>query len=287
MTDRRLLRTNGTAAHSSLEGQVEAERFTDGTPCQVNAQSVAILASPRGPRERELITGEGFTVLDQEGRFSFGFAEKDGYVGWVFSDVLMPRRVMTHRVTAPRSFRKETPDIKAWEPVFPLSYGAQVEVADQDGTWSLILMQQAPTDDTPAQFVVPTAHLAPLGVLAEDPVAEAEKLLGTPYLWGGNSSFGIDCSGLVQVAWQACGVSIGPDSDLQAQSGAETDALSPSDLMFWKGHVAMIADETRLIHANVHHMAVAFEEIDAAVARIEAQGDGPVTAIRRITRPSG
>ena len=73
---------------------------------------------------------------------------------------------------APRSFRKETPDIKAWEPVFPLSYGAQVEVADQDGTWSLTLMQLAPTDDAPAQFVVPTAHLAPLGVLAEDPVAE-------------------------------------------------------------------------------------------------------------------
>lgn len=285
MTDRRLLRSNGRVAHVSLEGQVAAERFSEGTACQVGVQSVAILRTPDGPRDRELITGEGFTVLDRSGRFSFGFSEKDGYVGWVLSTCLVPRQKVTHRVIAPRSFYKATPDIKAWEPVFPLSLGARVQVVGEDGRWSRIVMQQPGRDDALSAFVMPSAHLAPIDTLASDPVDEAMKYLGTPYLWGGNSSFGIDCSGLVQAAYLACGIPVGPDSDLQAKDGVASDGRARGDLLFWAGHVAIVADDTRLLHANTHHMAVAFEDIEAAIARIEAQGDGPVTARRRITPP--
>lgn len=283
-TDRRLLRSNGRVAHVSLKGQVEAEKFLDGESRQITVQTAALLASPRGPRERELITGERFTVLAIEGRFSFGFAEKDGYVGYVFNDVLERADEVSHRVSVPRSFRKDSPDIKAWEPVSYLSYGARLMVVEEEGDWARIVL---PRDEEFIECFVPAAHLSPLDAPASDPVAEAAKLLGTPYLWGGNSSFGIDCSGLVQAAYGACGVTLPPDSDLQASAGAaiaSVNKLAPGDLVFWKGHVAMVSGPDQIIHANAHHVAVAYEPLSAAMSRIKESGGGEITALRRIVQ---
>lgn len=287
MTDRRLLKSNGRVAHVSLEGQVEAERFSEGTWHQVNVTTAALLRTPDGPRERELLTGDAFCVLDIEGRFAFGFSARDGYCGWIFADLLRERRQPTHRVTAARSFRKDTPDIKTWEPVMPLSYGAWLEVVEEGERWSRIVMQDTPSDDGLREWVVPSAHIAPLDALCSDPVAEAAKLIGTPYVWGGNSSFGIDCSGLVQIAWEMCGTAIPADSDLQAKAGDAADSYRPGDLVFWPGHVAMVADDARFIHANAHAMAVSFEGIAETIARIDAQGEGPVTAHRRFSPRAG
>jgi cell wall-associated NlpC family hydrolase len=131
---------------------------------------------------------------------------------------------------------------------------------------------------------VPAAHLRAMGDWLADPVAVAEMFVGTPYLWGGNSRAGIDCSGLVQAAWLACGRDCPADSDLQQGMGEalpEDAALRRGDLIFWKGHVALVVDETRLIHANGHSMDVRHEGIAEAVARITAQGGGPVVARRR------
>ncbi len=128
-------------------------------------------------------------------------------------------------------------------------------------------------------------HLRALGEWCQDPVAVAEMFLGTPYLWGGNSRDGIDCSGLVQAALLACGRDCPGDSDQQAGIGtelAEGDALRRGDLVFWKGHVAMVVDGDRLIHANGHSMSVAHEGIAACIERIAAAGGGPVTARRRV-----
>jgi cell wall-associated NlpC family hydrolase len=135
---------------------------------------------------------------------------------------------------------------------------------------------------------VPLVHLAPLEVPEADPVVVSERFLGTPYLWGGNSAAGIDCSGLVQAACLACGIACPGDSDMQAALGVAAEGPPRrGDLLFWKGHVALVRDAETLIHANAHHMAVTVEGIEAATARIAAQGHGPVTAHRRLGMGQG
>ena len=285
ISDRRRLRFNGRVAHDSLRGLIEAARFTPGDPCAIAAPRATIFASAEGgARDRELVLGEGFTVLDWRGPMAFGFAARDGYVGWVEAAALWPDApAPTHRVRARHSYAKETPELTTRDEALWLSHGARVTVTGQHGTWSRIVTH---SEDGTRALWLPTAHLTPVDRPDTDPVAVAALFLGTPYLWGGNSSFGIDCSGLVQAALLACGLPCPGDSDQQAEDlGRALPANTPpqrGDLLFWKGHVAMAADAAMLIHANAYHMAVAYEPIADAVARIAAQGDGLVTAHRRL-----
>lgn len=284
MTDRRLTPFNGRVAHVSLRGQVEAERFTEGTLMEVQTEILPLLATPEGPRDRELLIGEGFVLLEEVEGFAFGFAERDGYVGWVFAEFLHPKREATHRIAAIRSYWQEDPDLKLSARIFPLSFGARLRVIGRQDAWSRISIQTASGEAWFRDSWVPTAHLAPADSLEDDPVSVAEKFLGTPYVWGGNSAFGIDCSGLVQASLLASGIACPGDADLQMSLGAEEQGpLARGDLIFWKGHVAMVADPARIIHANAHHMAVAYEGMDEAIARIASQGGGPVLARRRIS----
>jgi cell wall-associated NlpC family hydrolase len=157
--------------------------------------------------------------------------------------------------------------------------GAEIEVLGHAGIFA----------QTPLGFI-PARHLTPLGQSLSDPVAVAESLLGTPYLWGGNSRAGIDCSGLVQLGLHACGMASRGDADLQESLGLEigaTEPLARGDLLFWKGHVAMVADDARLIHANGHSMSVAYEGIAAAIARIQASEGLALRARRRLQSAQG
>jgi cell wall-associated NlpC family hydrolase len=132
---------------------------------------------------------------------------------------------------------------------------------------------------------IPARHLAPVAAIEDDFVTVAERFLGTPYLWGGKTSLGLDCSGLAQVALTACGIACPRDSDMQEQAlGAPLDAnanLQRGDLLFWKGHMGIVRDPTTLVHANAYHMAVALEPIADAIPRIRAS-DGPPTAVKRL-----
>ncbi|WP_146584812.1 C40 family peptidase [Puniceibacterium confluentis] len=278
MNDRRLTPANTRVAAEHLRGSIEAAHFSAGEPRRVVVPVVDLLRAPAGARDRQILFGAAVTVYDEHEGWAFVQAAADGYVGYVPVRSLGVAPVPTHRVDARATHVYSLPDFKSTN-VMTLSYGAQLDV-----------VTDAP--DPVERFVatrvgyVPRAHLVPLGTTASDPVAEAEKLLGTPYLWGGNSAFGIDCSGLVQATLAACGQACPGDSDLQETSVGRTlpkgTAPRRGDLLFWKGHVGWVAAPDMLLHANVHAMAVALEPLAAALTRIETQGDGPVIRHARL-----
>jgi cell wall-associated NlpC family hydrolase len=178
----------------------------------------------------------------------------------------------THRVSAIRTYAFAEPSIKA-AALGPYSLNALVHVEREEGKFSR----------SAAGGWFWSAHLAPVGAFEPDPAAVAERFLGAPYLWGGRTSLGLDCSGLIQQALYACGRACPRDTDLQLAAGREIARadLARGDLVGWRGHIGMMLDGARLLHANAHYMAVAIEPVDAAITRIEAGGYGP-TVFRRI-----
>lgn len=275
--DRRSTPATKRVAHSSLKGKVEAPRYSDGEFRRVAQPLVDLLSAPRGGRERQLWLGDGFTALDHEEGYVFGFASKDGYCGWLPEAALSDGPKVTHWVASPGTHLYPQPKVQAPE-IAALPMGARVEAIGVRGNF---------TETT--QGFVPSCHLLPIGTFKSDPVAVAEAFLGTPYLWGGNSRAGIDCSGLVQMALLACGRPCPGDADQQEALGValpDTAPLRRGDLVFWKGHVAMVVDESRLIHANGHSMSVAYEPTAACIARIQATDGSPLRSRRRINPPA-
>ncbi len=271
--DRRLTPATDRMAHHSLIGQIEGRTFTDGEVMAVAVPLVDLLRLPGGARDRQLWLGGAFTVIDRDQGHCFGFAAKDGYCGWLPEAALGPLTTPTHWVASVASHLYSGPKVQARE-LAALPMGARVTVAGATDRFG----------ETPHGHV-PMAHLREIGQWHGDPVAVAELFLGTPYLWGGNGHAGLDCSGLVQVAHLACGRSCPADSDLQQAIGHPLDADAPlrrGDLLFWKGHVALVTGPDRLIHANAHSMTVAHEPTAACIARIASQGGGPVTQRRRL-----
>ncbi len=274
MSDRRLTPANGRVAADRLRGQVQAERFVAGEAARVAAPVTDLRAAPDGPRDRQLLLGAEITIYERRAGWTFIEAARDGYVGYVTEEALAEGPAPTHHVAVPASHAYEAPDIKSPERI-ALPFGAALTVTDERHRFF----------ETPQGFV-PKPHLWPLSKPFTDPVTVAQLHFGAPYLWGGNSIWGIDCSGLVQAALTACGMACPGDSDLQ--EAALGNRLPPNaerhrgDLLFWKGHVAICVDADTLIHANAHHMAVVYEPADTAIRRIEAQGAGPVTSHRRL-----
>jgi len=268
-------------ADARLAGEVEAARFVEGTPYRVVAAAAPIKRRPAAyaPVESEALRGETFRVFEDAGEgWAWGQLETDSYVGYVPSDALSASAPEpTHRVAALRTFVYPGPDLK-----FPatacLSFGSRLALAGE-----------AETRGTPycllagGEGAVVRIHLVPLDTPPEnDAVAVAERFVGTPYLWGGRTSLGLDCSGLVQVALMAAGHHAPRDSDLQeAMVGeavaADIGALQRGDLVFWPGHVGFMLDGEYLLHASGHQMAVVIEPLSDAVGRI-----GEPRTVRRL-----
>jgi cell wall-associated NlpC family hydrolase len=264
-------------AANRLQGRVEAARFVEGVPHEAIEPIVDIRHEPahEAPLDTQALMGERVTVYETsvEG-WAWGQLESDGYVGYMSANALGPLRSKpTHRVVAPRSFGFPGPDIKL-PPMIALPMGATIEIVREDARFAV----------NAYGWHFPLSHVAPLAEPQPDFVGVAETLLNAPYLWGGKTSLGIDCSGLVQIALQACGHACPRDTDMQECAlgrAASIGDLRRGDLLFWKGHVAIARDGETLLHANAHHMMVAVEPVDEAIARIEAAGSD-VTSVRRI-----
>lgn len=280
MDDPRLTPARPDLAAKYLEGKVKAARFVEGEVFEVT-EAVAPLRRAPSP-EAELMTqalkGERVTIYDRNDEgWAWGQLNIDGYVGWLPDYSLVKETTApTHKVAAIRTFAFPGPSIKL-PPSDSLVMGSWVEITREEGAFAITLEGQ----------YLPRHHLMDLHDYESDFVAIAERFVGTPYLWGGKSSLGIDCSGLVQIALNAAGTGCPRDSDMQqdglgrAFSPAEVKKLQRGDLIFWKGHVAIVRDATTIVHANAHHMATVIENTHDAIARIKAAGSD-VTAIKRL-----
>lgn len=273
MSDPRLTPFSGRVAHISLQGQIDAPTYTPGENMRVCNMLVDLLRTVNGPRDRQILHGARVCVIDRDGDFAYVRAEADGYCGWVRHDALGTDFSVTHQVVTRSTHCYSAPDLKSPEQG-TLSLNSQVQIIGKDGQFLRCV----------SGFWLPEQHLAPIGQVATDPVSVAESLLGTPYLWGGNSAFGVDCSGLVQLALHACGIPCPADSDQQKQtlgvSLAEGEPPERGDLLFWRGHVAWVSAPDMILHANAHTMSVAYEPLFTAINRIAPEG--PVTRHARL-----
>jgi cell wall-associated NlpC family hydrolase len=276
----RLTLARGGLAATDLEGLVAAERYVTPTPMRVITAATGLRSAPGASAEQvdQLLFGEHFDVLESMGDWVLGQARRDGYVGFVRAQALGPEGpAPTHWISALRTYAFERPSIKS-RPQGRYSRNALVTVEVTEGRFSHV---------AGSGWIV-AEHLSIIGDWAGDPASMAVTYLGAPYLWGGRDSLGLDCSGLVQQALYACGFACPRDSDLQLALGrAVTPAYDLSgfernDLVFWRGHVGIMLDAERLLHANAHHMAVAIEPLVEAVSRIRLAGAGEVIACRRL-----
>jgi cell wall-associated NlpC family hydrolase len=273
-------------ADERLHGEVPSARFVSGETRRVVANSAPLKrrAASDAPLDSEILRGEAFTVFGQPNEgWAWGQHQTDGYVGYVPADALaVAGAEPTHRVSALRAFIYPGPDLKA-EPLGVLSFGAKVALARETVTRGSTYGELAGGEGWLAAMAVEKVTAAP----QPDFVAVAERFLHTPYLWGGRTSLGVDCSSLVQLSLAATGVSAPRDTDLQEAAlgapveGGVSTTLKRGDLIFWKGHVAIALDSEAVIHASGHHMAVVREPLRAAIGRIEKSA-GPPRMVKRL-----
>jgi cell wall-associated NlpC family hydrolase len=280
MDDPRLTPARPDLAAKYLEGKVKAARFVTGETFEVSDAVAPVREAPSSDAQlmTQALKGERVTIYDRNGEgWAWGQLDRDGYVGWLpDSSLAKPQAAPTHKVTAIRTFAFPGPSIKH-PPLNTLVMDDLLTVTRQDGAFAV----------SREGWYVPRQHLGDINRFEKDFVEVAERFVGTPYLWGGKSSFGIDCSGLVQIALNAVGTGCPRDSDMQHDGLgrdidlAQSNRLQRGDLIFWNGHVAIARDAGTIVHANAHHMATVIENTSDTIARIKAAGS-EILAIKRL-----
>ena len=278
--DRRLTAARTDLAAEHLRGLVDAPCYAEGQGMRIIAASAPLRRSPQAdaPLETEALHGESVTVYDEQDGWAWAQLKRDQYVGYLPAAAVGAPSAPTHRVAALRTHAYPGPAIKL-PPRMALSLGAQLTIVGREGDFAV-------SDDG---LYLWSRSLAELSAQEPDWVAVAELFLETPYLWGGRTSEGIDCSGLVQTALMAGGIASPRDSDMMEAGLGEpiaiddpTAPLARGDLVFWKGHVGIMRDPATLLHANGWHMKTVSEPLARARKRIAANGGGEVTSVRRL-----
>lgn len=305
MFDPRVTPARAECAAERLRGQVEARRFSAGAPYRICAPVAALRAAPAAGAEQlnQALAGEDFTVYDRIGagddQWVWGQLSRDLYVGWIEARALSPAEALpaiTHSVLARRTFAFSRPDLKS-PPRALLSRNCRIAVTDESGRFS----------HDPALGWIVSDHLATIGTYRSDAVSVCVEDLGAVYQWGGVEHIGLDCSGLIQMAFLATGLAVPRDTDMQRRvlgdnvpvSGLDPEfagdpretgaALLPEaelrrgDLVFWQGHVGMMCDSETLLHANAFHMAARMEPLEQCALRLLPH-TGPILAVKRVER---
>lgn len=277
--DPRLHAYRADLADARLRGRVEAQRFTEGSPATlcVGCADLKPMPSAQAGNDSQLLFGERLRVFDRTDGWAWVQNESDGYVGWVRESTLGPLRAAPdHRVAALRTPLLPEPDVKA-PPLDLLSFASVLRVTRYSGSYAEI----------EGGGWIFAAHLAPNDKADSDYIATARRFLGLPYLWGGRSSLGLDCSALVQLALGAAGLVLPRDSDQQETCEASGRQLPPDaqrqrgDLLYWPGHVALALDAERVLHATGGPMLVVEEPFAAIDARVQAERGRGLRCIRR------
>lgn len=250
-----------------------------GAPFQVSAGVAAIRAEPRDDAEMttQALHGETLRVFEERGDYAHVQLDRDCYVGWALTDTLSaPVDTPTHRISALRTYAFSKPNLKS-APHFLISRNGLITARTTDNGFV----------QTSRGYWITEKHLEPVETAHDDPAAIAEAFRGSPYLWGGRESLGLDCTGLTIATFAACGVALPRDSDMQFAWAGDTvedwrsaGALQRNDLVFWKGHVGIMLDGGTLLHANAHHMATASESLAGAIERIAVTYGEPIGAKR-------
>lgn len=254
-----------------------------GRSATISSPVVNMKAKPESSLgiDTQLLLGAPVRVFQEENDWALVQADADGYVGYVEAGQLdYSEPAATHHVIVPRTFTYAGPDMKNLS-VDALSLGSRVFIKSNEETRGTHYSSMTKS------VSIFSNHLAPVDRFLSDPVTVAETLLHTPYLWGGASAFGIDCSGLVQLCFAICGIKVLRDTDMQAATFGlpiDKNELQRGDLIFWKGHVALYRGDSTIIHANGHSMTVAIENMDAAISRIAYLYGEPVS-YRRMGLP--